>query len=170
MATSEQLSRLRGLSFAASLSEATLARLVDLATEQTFEPGQVIFYEGQQHDVLYVVESGHVALDVSVPGRGSVRILSLGPGDLLGWSALLDEGRMKASATALAPTCLLAAPGAALRALCQQDPTFGYELMRRLADAIARRLIVTRLQLLDLFADTPSEVPYEMPPAGGERK
>ena len=32
-----------------------------------------------------------------VPGRGAVRILTVGPGEMVGWSALLDQGRMTTS-------------------------------------------------------------------------
>jgi CRP-like cAMP-binding protein len=48
--------------------------------------------------------------------------------------------------------------GAKLLELCEQDHEFGYHLMRRMATALSRRLLATRLQLLDLFADTPPAI------------
>jgi hypothetical protein len=36
--------------------------------------------------------------------------------------------------------------------LCREDPDFGFELYRALADVISSRLIATRLQLIDVFA------------------
>jgi hypothetical protein len=35
--------------------------------------------------------------------------------------------------------------------LCESDPRLGYELMRRTALALSKRLSAARLQLLDVF-------------------
>jgi hypothetical protein len=40
-----------------------------------------------------------------------------------------------------------------LQALCDRDHDFGYLFMRRMSNVIASRLLVTRLQLLDMFAE-----------------
>ncbi len=40
-----------------------------------------------------------------------------------------------------------------LRNLAEKDHDFGYLLMRRLANVVASRLMVTRLQLIDMFAE-----------------
>jgi hypothetical protein len=37
--------------------------------------------------------------------------------------------------------------------MCETDHDLGYVVMRRLANVIAGRLLVTRLQLLDMFAN-----------------
>jgi CRP-like cAMP-binding protein len=93
---------------------------------------------------------------MSVPARGRVAVLSLGPGDVLAWSALLGGGRMTATARAVGPVTTLAFDAAALLALCESDHEVGYHLMRHLSAALSRRLVATRLQLLDLFADVPA--------------
>jgi hypothetical protein len=41
---------------------------------------------------------------------------------------------------------------ARLRQLCEADHDLGYVVMRRLANLVASRLLVTRLQLIDMFA------------------
>ena len=43
----------------------------------------------------------------------------------------------------------LAFDAAALRALCEEDTAFGYELMRRLLAVVADRLQATRLLVMD---------------------
>jgi CRP/FNR family cyclic AMP-dependent transcriptional regulator len=40
-----------------------------------------------------------------------------------------------------------------LRKMCDDDHDFGYFVMRRLANVVAGRLMTTRLQLLDMFAN-----------------
>jgi CRP/FNR family transcriptional regulator, cyclic AMP receptor protein len=97
-----------------------------------------------------IICSGRVALDLHVPGHGSVQLLQLGPGELLGWSALLG-GRMTTTATAVEGTTLVAVSAAELLTTCEIDHSFGYWLMRRLAGSLAGRLTDTRKQLVDLL-------------------
>jgi CRP-like cAMP-binding protein len=150
------------LPFSARLSPAAVAKLAPLVAFRDFPAGAVLFEEGSQHPWVYVIATGDVGLEMCVPARGCSRILTLGPGDLLVWSALLGTGRMTATAVALTPTRVLAIPAPALRALCEQDHDFGYEWMRATAEALAKRLLATRLQLLDLYGPG-----TEHSPAGG---
>jgi CRP-like cAMP-binding protein len=68
---------------------------------------------------------------------------------------------MTTSAVALEETEAFAMPGDKLRELCEQDREFGYRFTERLAGALARRLVATRLQLLDLFASETPRSPAE---------
>jgi CRP-like cAMP-binding protein len=142
---------LRELHFSAQLSDATAQKLAALLTPRDFAAGAVLFDEGTVSPWLYLIVAGEVGLEMCVPARGCTRILTLGPGDLLAWSSLLGEGRMTATATATSPTRLLAASAPDLKALCNADHEFGFELMRGMARALAKRLTATRLQLLDLY-------------------
>jgi len=123
------------------------ARLVRLAA------GQVLFREGETEPDVFVLTSGHVRLSMNVPGRGSVDFLSAGPGDLVGWSGLISDGRMTATATAKDDSTLIALSGQCLKEACEQDPQLGFVLMKRIAQVLSHRLLSTRLQLLDLFAE-----------------
>lgn len=139
------------LQFGTHLSPAAAAKLAPLLTVREFPAGTVLFEEGALHPWVYLIAAGDVGLEMCVPARGCTRILTLGPGDLLVWSALVGSGRMTATAVALTPTRVLAIPAEALRTLCEQDHDFGYEWMRATAAALAKRLVATRLQLLDLY-------------------
>ena len=44
-----------------------------------------------------------------------------------------------------------------LQKLCEKDHSFGYVVMRRIANVAASRLLVTRLQLLDMFSHSSKE-------------
>jgi len=61
---------------------------------------------------------------------------------------------MTATATAMDDVRAVSTSGEAILALSETDHEFGYRFMRRMAEALSRRLLATRLQLLDLFADT----------------
>jgi CRP-like cAMP-binding protein len=142
------------LRFSAPLPQDVLEKLAAAAVLVGFPSGATLFREGSPNDRLMIVAVGRVALDMRVPGRREVRILTLGPGDMVAWSSLLGEGRMTTSATAAEDTQVVSVPAADIAALCEANHTFGYYLMQRLSYALADRLVATRLQLLDLFSES----------------
>ncbi len=144
---------LRALGFSSDLPEHVLDELASVSAMVDFPEGSMVFQEGAENHFLYVIQSGKVGLDMYVPGRGRVRILSVGPGEMLAWSALLGEGHMTVTAVALEDTRAVAAAGKKLRELCESNHEAGYQLMSRMAKALSQRLVATRLQLLDLFAE-----------------
>ncbi len=129
-------------------------KISSIARIVKFEPGQVIFHEGDKEDFLYVVLEGRVAIEISIPGRGRVRILTADAMDEVGWSSVTPVIRQRtAGARAVLPSRLVAFDAAELRKLCDDDHDFGYFVLRRLANVVAGRLLTTRLQLLDMFAN-----------------
>jgi CRP/FNR family cyclic AMP-dependent transcriptional regulator len=126
--------------------------LVELARIDRYEPGEELLREGEESRVFGIVRQGRVALSVLVPERGAVTILTVEPGDIIGWSALTIPHRATSTATALEPVEIVAFDGAALRGLLRSDCRFATTVYPRLLQAVSRRLIATREQLLDLFA------------------
>jgi CRP/FNR family transcriptional regulator, cyclic AMP receptor protein len=149
---------LRSLAFSASLPDSVVIQLCALASMERAGPGTILFREGSVHDGISLVVDGHVSLEMNVPGRGDLRILSLSTGDVLAWSALLAHGRMTASAVAVSDVQLLTFRGSELRQLCESNHEVGFHVMQRVATALSRRLLATRLQLLDLFTAQPPPI------------
>ena len=140
--------------FLHELSAEDLDKVAAIASTESFEAGAVLFQEGEICRRLHVISSGRVALDMCMPRQGCTRILTVGPGELLGWSALLNDGTMTVRATAVEPTSLIALPAQALQQLCDDDHDVGYVILRQVAIALSRRLLATRLQMLDMFGET----------------
>jgi CRP/FNR family transcriptional regulator, cyclic AMP receptor protein len=139
------------LHFSAQLPETLQERLAASAVVHRVAGGKVLFRENMQNDELMIIWTGKVALDMQVPGRGNIRILTLGPGEVVGWSALLGGGHMTTSATALEETQIVSFSAPALTAACDCNHSFGYFLMNKVASSLAGRLLDTRKQLLDLL-------------------
>jgi CRP-like cAMP-binding protein len=158
METSQLHDLLREIQFTAQMGESALRRLAEVAALKQYSGGTVLFREGSHNGDLFLLRSGRVTLEMNVPGRGKLAILTLGPGDMVAWSALLGSGEMTCTAVTLDNVEAIVASGAKLLELCEQGHEFGYHLMRRMAAALSRRLLATRLQLLDLFADTPPAI------------
>ena len=136
-----------------ALPAEVLQQVEDLAQIRDYSAGTILFLEGSLHPEFHLLAEGHVRLDMLVPNRGRVPILTVGPGDILAWSALLGEGIMTASAVAMDRIRTVAIPGDDLRRLCDQYHTLGFHFMLQLAKAVSHRLVATRLQLLDLFGE-----------------
>lgn len=137
--------------FFRGLAPGDIQFLTGCAKNARFEAGQVIFREGQDADQFYLVRDGKVALEVFMSGRGSAPILTLGAGDVLGWSWLIPPYKWRFDARAIEATRAFALDGKCLREKCGEDPRLGYELLKRVAAIMAERLHATRLQMLDVY-------------------
>jgi CRP-like cAMP-binding protein len=135
------------------LSTSHFERLVGIAKLVTVGRGEDLFKEGDREDYLYIVLEGRVAIDIFAPSKGRIPIYTAEPLDVLGWSSVTPVVRQRtASARAVFDSRLVAFDAQGLRQACDEDHDLGYIIMRRLANVVAGRLLVTRLQLLDLFA------------------
>jgi CRP/FNR family cyclic AMP-dependent transcriptional regulator len=123
------------------------------ASNVRFEAGNFIFREGEEADRFYLIREGKVALQLSSDRRGPLNILTLGEGDILGWSWLFPPYRWKFSARTIEPTRAFAVDAESLRAKAERDPGLGYELLKRFAHVVETRIETMRLQLVNVYQD-----------------
>ncbi len=134
--------------------------LAQIAALRTAPAGETLFREGDPEDYLYILLEGRIALEINVPGRGRTRLMTAEPLDVIGWSSVTPVVRRRtATAVAVLPSRLVALDAPALLRRCDADPGLGYVVMRRLANVVAQRLMITRLQLLDMYAHPTEELP-----------
>jgi CRP-like cAMP-binding protein len=129
----------------------TRAVLSSLADTRELPAGQVLFHEGEPSDFLGVVLAGRIALRMRVPERGPLTILTVEPGDVVGWSAVVPPYRATSTGVALSDSEIAYFDGPALRAALDDNDALAAEFYPVVLRAVARRLEGTRLQLLDLF-------------------
>ncbi|MGB9487822.1 MAG: cyclic nucleotide-binding domain-containing protein [Terriglobia bacterium] len=130
-----------------------LELVVGCASNVRLEAGQFIFHEGEEANTFYLIRQGKVALQIFSERRGPLTILTLGEGEILGWSWLFPPYRWKFSARTLEPTRVFAIDGQCLRAKAEQDHELGYELLKRFAYVVEARLEAMRLQLINVYQD-----------------
>lgn len=128
------------------------ALLAGLATQAHFEAGQVIFREGDDYSVFYLIGHGMVALELESPGQRTLRVQTLYEGDELDWSAVLPHAGKHFQARALTPVTALAFQGEQLLAAFNAQPDFGLAFMLKLMGVVSERLRATRVQLLDMYS------------------
>lgn len=136
------------------MSSEALALVAGCARNVAFEPGDLLFAEGASADTFYLIRRGHASIEVHAPGRGALVIETLGPGEVVGWSWLIEPYRWTFDARAHDSLGAIAIDGACLRAKALADPTFGYVLLQRVAGQILARLQATRMRLLDLYGES----------------
>jgi CRP/FNR family transcriptional regulator, cyclic AMP receptor protein len=136
------------------MSPAGLELVSGCASNVRFADDEMLFREGDEADVFYVVRHGRVALDMFVPARGSVTIETVDPGEVIGWSWLFPPYRWHFDAKALGLVRATKFDAACLRQKCDADTAFGYDLMGRFAQVMIERLQWTRLRLLDIYGDS----------------
>jgi len=136
-------------SFFEHFSPRVQQQVLSLAESRAFAAGETIFREGDPSLYLYLVKRGRIAIDMNLPARGVRTVLTVGPGELFSWSALVEPRVETASARALEQAEVFAIKGGTLTDVCLKDPEFGLELYRTLCEVISARLVATRLHLLD---------------------
>ena len=141
---------LRSLAFCGGMNDDQIRVLASLARFVDFPSGTVIFSESDPATHCYLVLDGSVLLEICGPNKCTT-ILTIGPGELLGWSTTLGAPRLTATARCLEPPRVIELVGADLLAVCDANPALGYQLMKCIAQTLSGRLTATRLQLLDLY-------------------
>jgi CRP-like cAMP-binding protein len=136
----------------AALSEASRERLAGIAGHATFAAGEIVLRDGLATPFLGLIEEGRVGLRLSVPERGAQTVVTLEPGELIGWSAVVAPYRATAEAVALQATRIQTFEAARLRELLATDRALAAELLPILLACVSDRLTTSWQQLLDLFA------------------
>ncbi len=140
---------LRQSTIFSSLNEDELAQLADLAAERRFEPGEFIFWEGDQPDRFYMVAEGRVKiLKHSSLGKEFV-IAYFGPGEMFGEVAVFENKSYPGSAQVVAETRVLEIRGDDFRSFLAGRP----ELALRIIQILAGRLRDAQGRLRDLAGE-----------------
>ena len=78
-----------------------------------------------------------------------LEIQILGKDQILGWSWLISPYRWHFLARAVEDSTILEFDGSAILAHCDEDPKFGYELLKRFAGLMSERLEAARQKMMD---------------------
>jgi CRP-like cAMP-binding protein len=126
-----------------TLVQSDLERIAKLAVPRRFEPGEVVFREGDSSDTCYVVREGRArAVHEHSDGR-TITLATFGPGDIFGELAMFEDELRSATVEAIEPTAVVAVLGPDMRRLMAERP----EISMRLVVALGRRLRETNERL-----------------------
>jgi len=126
-----------------TLVQGDLERIAELSVPRRFEPGEVVFREGDASDTCYVVREGHArAIREHGDGR-TITLATFGPGDFFGELAMFEDELRSATVEAIEPIAVVAVLGPDMRRLMTEHP----EISMRLVVALGRRLRETNERL-----------------------
>jgi CRP/FNR family cyclic AMP-dependent transcriptional regulator len=135
----------------AGLTQEQLEFIAGCAQNVHFDAGEKIAKRGDAADAFYLIRIGEVALDVDVPNKPPVRIDTVEPGQVLGWSWLIPPYQWNYDVTATDLVRAVSFDGACIRDKCASDTELGFALLMRFSQVIVGRLQATRLRLLDIY-------------------
>ena len=138
--------------FLAGMDRKPLALLTDCAMPVRFKPGQTIFREGEMANRFYLIESGKVVLESNDSPGNTTIIETIGAGDLLGWSWMFPPYVWRFTACAVEPTKAIFFYGTILREYCERDPSLGYDLLKRMAPVMIKRMQGARQRMLAIHS------------------
>ncbi len=119
-----------------TLGREELARVVEVAVPRRYEPGQVVFREGDASDTCYVVRSGHArAIREHANGR-TIALASFGPGDIFGELAMFQDERRSATIETLDELEAVAILGADMRRLMREHVDIAVGIVVSLASRL----------------------------------
>ncbi|HEY0455200.1 MAG TPA: cyclic nucleotide-binding domain-containing protein [Verrucomicrobiae bacterium] len=125
-----------------------LKTLANCAMKVQFEPGQLVFEQGDVANRFYLLENGKVALESHVKDKASIPVELITGGDVLGWSWLFPPYYWNFDARAVEKTDAIFFYGTRLREYAEENHALGFELLQRMVKVIINRLQATRRQLL----------------------
>ncbi|MBN8540584.1 MAG: cyclic nucleotide-binding domain-containing protein [Deltaproteobacteria bacterium] len=128
------------------LSPKELEQLSEIATVETFNPGDEVFSEGDKAVSLFVIKFGTVRIRRS--GKEDVvEVAQLGTGGHFGEMAFVDGEPRSATVVALERTELVKLDFDSLRSFFEKNPAVAVKVYRSFAHFLCGRLRITTMDL-----------------------
>lgn len=126
----KRIQSLRNVPLFADLTERELGMLADRALSRQYQPGEMIFSEGDPCEGLYVVQTGSVKIfNTSASGREQVLHIEKA-GNTLAELPVFDGGNYPASTAAVDQCTLLFISKKDFRALCLERPEMSLKVLK----------------------------------------
>ncbi len=127
--------------------------LVGCSTNIVFQEGEFLYREGETANSFFLVREGKVAVETDSPPTGPLTLVTVGRGDMLGWSWIVPPYVHRTDARAIEQTRALSLDAVCLRDKLESDHELGFRLLTRFVSLMAQRLESARMQLLDLYGN-----------------
>src|SRR5664280_2120342 len=140
--------------FFSEFSDDVLKFLCECSSTREIKKGQILFRQGENADKFYVVHSGRISIQIPAIIGPALEIQTLGKDQVLGWSWLISPYKWNFQTKAEEDTELLEFDGTAIQTRCEQDPRFGYELLKRFAVLMSVGLNAARQKMMEEWNPT----------------
>ena len=131
---------LRKILVLADVGNVMLGRMVPLLQMRVFGERDIIFRQGEDAELFYMLKEGKVLLEVDASESISISLGAMKTGFSFGWSSLFPGSNYTATAVCVEPTEVIAIAGKDLVRLMDEDHDNGYGIMWKIVAIFRRRL------------------------------
>jgi CRP/FNR family cyclic AMP-dependent transcriptional regulator len=144
---------LRRYPFFAGLTADQLVTIARSAEELEFEAGQYLFHEGRTLNTFYLILEGKVDITIGLLEHGEKKpstelaekrreivLSTVSAGEIFAWSALVPPHHATSNGRAATNCRVVAFDRPPLQTAFEADPSFGYQMMLRVAQIARDRL------------------------------
>ncbi len=121
------------------LSPEAMTDIGRITVSEPHEQGTIIYTQKDQANDFYILIEGGVRLAIGKEGLIDYTVSR--PGEVFGWSSMLDRGHYTAEAHCQAPSKVARIPKAGLNEVFEKHPKDGVIFFKRLAGAVLQRLV-----------------------------
>jgi CRP-like cAMP-binding protein len=146
---------LRRILLLENLSDSMLGRISPFIQLHVFSPGEIVFNQGEEAELFYMLKEGKLLLEVEASETINVSMGAIKAGYSFGWSALFSDSRYTSTAVATEPCEVMAIPGARFLHLMSNDHKMGHQVMEMIASILKRRLSRRTEQFLTAIKNHP---------------
>lgn len=114
----------------------------------------IIFKQGDPAIHLYLVLEGGVDILYKPYDTPEIKITSVGPGEIFGWSAIAGNAAYTSGATCYTKTSAVRIQGSDLHKLYNEDPEAGELLIDRVVESIPSRWKNAHSQVRDILSQS----------------
>ena len=115
-----------------------MEEIANICSEEKYTKDTVLFEKGEEAKSLYILEQG--ALNLVIKNGGSLIYSLTEPGEVFGWSSLVESGLYTASGVCATDTKVVKIEREKLERVFDRHPEVGFKVLKRLAGVISQRL------------------------------
>ena len=143
---------LRKVAIFKDLEDGELARISEVCREQSFQPGEYIFREGESGNRLYLIVEGEVRISRVVPGSGEEALAIMKPGAMFGEMAVFDRSERSTDAIANGTVRAITIARSDFELLLDFNRELAYKVLWSVVRMLSTRLRSTNESLRSVLA------------------
>ena len=120
----------------AGLSDEELTEIAKICQLEEVKKGTLLCQDGAIAEKLYILEDGKVTIKF----KSGLTFDISNPGQIIGWSTLINPHRFRADAICVEDAHLISIKGSDLLQLGRKNKNIGYVIMNNLAGVVFNRL------------------------------
>jgi len=143
----ENINFFRNITIFRGMTSRQLGRIMQAMQKRIYRQGETLFSEGEIGRAVFIIQSGQVELSKKSVGGHNRQLGILGPGQIFGEMALLENRSRSATATIIEEGSIYLLYTSTMESLIRSHPDTGARLMRNMAMMLSSLLRRTNERL-----------------------